>query len=263
MGSSPPDTLAHPWVQRHRFLTFVGLAYAFSWTLWLLAAVGGGRIPLLIGGLGPMVAAAVVITLTGGSLRDWIRPVWRWRVPARWWAYALGLPAVLYAVISLVLQVIGSPVDWSLALSRLPAYAATFGFVLLLGGGLEEPGWRGFGLPLLQQRLSPVRATLLLGLVWGVWHVPLYGPAGFVVPMVLAFFYTVLWNRTRSLGLCILLHASFTPAQDHLILMARDRAYTDVLDAPDWAILGVYIAAVLVLIALTRGRLGKPPTPVG
>jgi hypothetical protein len=59
-----------------------------------------------------------------------------------------------------------------------------------------------------------VRATLLLGLVWGVWHVPLYGPAGFVVPMALAFFYTVLWNRTHSVALCILLHASFTPAQD-------------------------------------------------
>lgn len=96
-------------MRRHQFLTFVGLAYAFSWTLWLLAAVGGGQIPLLIGGLGPMIAAAAVITMTGGSLRDWIRPVWRWRAPARWWAYALGLPALLYAVIRLVLQLTGSP----------------------------------------------------------------------------------------------------------------------------------------------------------
>lgn len=101
-----------------------------------------------------------------------------------------------------------------------------------------------FGLPLLQQKSSPLRATLPLGLVWGVWHVPLYGPAGFVIPMVLALFYTVLWNRTHSLGLCILLHASFTPAQDQLILMARDQAYTDVLDTPDWVILGVYMVAV-------------------
>lgn len=262
MSSSRPDTLPHRWVRRHEFATFVGLAFGFSWTLWLLAAVGGGRVLFLLGGLGPMAAAAVVITMTGGSLRDWIRPVWHWRVPLRWWAYALGLPALLYAVISLVLQVSGSPVDWSLAFTRLPAYAATFGFVLLLGGGLEEPGWRGFGLPLLQRRLPPIRATLLLGLAWGVWHVPLYGPAGFVVPMVLAFFYTVLWNRTRSVGLCILLHASFTPAQDQLILMARDKAYTDVLDTPDWAILGVYLAAVLLLIAITKGRLGQPMTPV-
>ena len=75
--------------------------------------------------------------------------------------------------------------------------------------------------------------------------------------MVLAFFYTVRWNRTHSLAMCILLHASFTPAQDQLILMARSKAYTAVLDAPDWAILGTYLAAVLVLLALTKGRLGK------
>jgi hypothetical protein len=107
-------------------------------------------------------------------------------------------------VVSLVLQVTGAPVDWSLVLDRLPAYAGTFGFVLLLGGAVEEPGWRGFGLPLL--------------------------------------------------------HASFTPAQDQLILMARSRAYTDVLDAPDWAILGIYLIAVLVLVAVTRGRLGRTRT---
>ncbi|AZI57314.1 CPBP family intramembrane metalloprotease [Nakamurella antarctica] len=262
MNSAPHDAIAHPWIQRHQFVTFVALAYAFSWTLWLLAAVGGGQVPFLIGGLGPMVAAATVIRWTGGSLRTWIRPVWRWRVPVRWWAYSLGLPALLYGVISLVLQLTGAPVNWSLAFSRLPDYAAAFAFVLILGGGLEEPGWRGFGLPLLQKRLPPVRATLLLGFVWGVWHVPLYGPAGFVIPMVLAFFYTVLWNRTRSVGLCILLHASFTPAQDQLILMARDRAYTQALDAPDFVILGVYAAAVIVLIALTQGRLGAAPAIV-
>lgn len=204
-----------------------------------------------------MIAAGVVTRVTGGSLSAWLRPVWRWRVGLRWWAYALGLPAFLYGVVTLALQVTGAPVEWSLVLDRLPAYAGTFVFVLLLGGALEEPGWRGFGLPLLQERYSPVRATLLLGLVWGIWHVPLYGPAGFVVPMVLAFFYTVLWNRTHSLALCILLHASFTPAQDQLILMARSRAYTEVLDAPDWAILGTYLAAVLVLLAVTKGRLGK------
>lgn len=177
-----------------------------------------------------------------------------------WWVCALGLPAALYGVVSLILQLLGEPVEWGLAIDRLPGYAATFVFVLFLGGAMEEPGWRGFGLPLLQGRLSPLRATLLLGLVWGVWHVPVYGPAGFVVPMVLAFCYTVLWNRTHSIGLCILLHASFTPAQDELILMSRDRAYSEVLDTPDWVILATYVMAALVLFAVTRGRLGQHPT---
>ena len=243
-------------MDRHRFLAFVVLAYAISWGLWGVAAVGGGRVPFLLGALGPMASAAIVTAWTGHSLLAWMRPVWRWRVPLRWWLFALGLPTLLYAVVTMVLQLLGSTVDWSLAADRLPAYLSTFVFVLFLGGALEEPGWRGFGLPVLQERYSPLRATLILGLVWGVWHIPVYGPAGFVVPLVLAFFYTLLWNATRSVGLCILLHASFTPAQDHFILMPQDQAYTPSLDTPDWVILGTYVAAALVVLALTRARLG-------
>jgi hypothetical protein len=67
----------------------------------------------------------------------------------------------------------------------------------------------------------------------------------------------VLWNRTHSVALCILLHARFTPAQDRWVLMARSRGYTDVLDAPDWAILGTYLGAVLVLIAVTGDGPGR------
>jgi membrane protease YdiL (CAAX protease family) len=255
------DSRTGAWVRRHRFIAFVALTYAISWSLWLAAAVGGGQVPFLLGALGPMAAAAIVTVISGHSLAAWLRPVWHWRVPVRWWLYALGLPALLFATVTFVLQATGSPVDWSLVLDRMPGYLSTFVFVLFLGGALEEPGWRGFGLPLLQERYSPLRATVILGLVWGVWHVPVYGPAGFVVPWVLAFFYTVLWNATHSVGLCILLHASFTPAQDHLILLPREVAYTSGLDAPDWAILGTYVAAALILVVVTRGRLGAGRRP--
>ena len=84
------------WVARHRFIAFVALAYLISWSLWLGAAIGGGQPLFLLGALGPMAAAAIVTAVAGGSLIAWIRPVWRWRVPVRWWAYALGLPALLY-----------------------------------------------------------------------------------------------------------------------------------------------------------------------
>lgn len=252
--------------RRHPFGAFVVLAYAISWSLWLLAGVGGGTVPFLLGALGPAASAGIVTRLRGDSLRAWLATILRWRVPLRWWLYALGLPAAVYAVVNVTLVVLGEPVDWSLAVERMPAYAGTFVFVLLLGGAMEEPGWRGFGLPVLLATHTPLRATLILGLVWGFWHVPVYGPAGFVVPAVLAIFYTVLWLATRSVGLCIVLHASFTPAQDHLILLPRSQAYTAVLDTPDWIILGTYLVVVVLLVVLTRGRLrfgaaGRGPGP--
>ena len=74
-----------------------------------------------------------------------------------------------------------------------------------------------------------------------------------MVPLVLAFYYTWLYNKTKSVLLCILLHASFTPAQDHLLLTA---------DSPlvDAVLLATYLVGAGVLIALTRGRLGYGAT---
>ena len=146
-------------IEQHPFAGFVAIAYAFSWTSWGVAYAGGGDVPFLIGALGPAVAAYVVLHLTGGSLRGWARSCVRWRVPVRWWAYALGLPAALYGAVSLTLQLIGHPVDWSLAMERAPAYASTWLFVLALGGALEEPGWRGFALDELCQYARCYRIT--------------------------------------------------------------------------------------------------------
>ena len=130
------------------------------------------------------------------------------------------------------------------------AYLQSFLLTAVIFGGQEEPGWRGFALPRLQSQRSPMVATLILGLGWGIWHIPLYGPTGFVVPLVLAFFYTWLYNKTNSILLCILLHASFTPAQDHLLLTA---------DSPivDAVLLGTYVVAAAAVIVATRGRLGQ------
>lgn len=149
--------------RRHPFGAFVVLAYAISWSLWLLAGVGGGTVPFLLGALGPAASAGIVTRLRGDSLRAWLATILRWRVPLRWWLYALGLPAAVYAVVNVTLVVLGEPVDWSLAVERMPAYAGTFVFVLLLGGAMEEPGWRGFGLPVLLATHTPLRATLIPG----------------------------------------------------------------------------------------------------
>jgi membrane protease YdiL (CAAX protease family) len=228
------------------------LAYAISWSLWSPAVAGGGG-PIVVtlfflGVLGPAASAVIVSRAIGAPLRPWAARIVTWRVPIRFYLYALGLPALLFAIVNLELALLGQDVELGLLGERLPAYLATFVMVLVLGGGLEEPGWRGFALPRLQEHHTPVRATLILGLVWGIWHLPLYG-AAFVGPLLFVFFYTWLYNRTGSVLLCILLHASFTPALDHLILRGDSLAV-------DLAVLATLVTGALTIIALTRGRLG-------
>lgn len=245
----------HRWVVAHPVAAYAVLAYALSWILWAPTVVGGGGPVVValffIGALGPACAAVIVTRAIGSSLRPWARQVVKWRVPLRYYVYALGLPALLLGIVNVVLVLAGQDVDLSLLGERLPAYLGTFLLVVTIGGGFEEPGWRGFALPRLQAQRSPLKATLILGLVWGGWHLPLYG-LGAVGPFLFVFFYTWLYNRTGSVLLCILLHASFTPALDHLIL--RD----DNLGV-DLAILATLTAAAAALVALTKGRLGYDP----
>ena len=239
----------------HPIAGFVALAYTISWTLWLIAFLLGegwpARVVFVAGAFGPPAAGAIMVTVTGGSLAAWAKAIVRWRVPVRYWLYALGLPAVLFVAANVILVALGEQVEWSLSAERVAPYLATFTVTLFFLGAQEEPGWRGYALPRLQQRFSPVRATLLLGLAWGLWHLPVAGPAGAIVPFVLAFFYTWVYNRTGSVLLAILLHASFTPAQDHLILMNPASHGTT-----DAAIGLVYLVGAAALVVLTRGRLG-------
>jgi membrane protease YdiL (CAAX protease family) len=238
-------------VRRHPLGAFVALAYALSWTVWIPGLLGDLPVMIVVGAFGPAVAAGLVTHWTGASVREWLRPLWHWRVPARFYLYALGLPVFLFVAMNVELALIGEEVDLARLGDAIPAYLATFVAVALIGGGQEEPGWRGFALDRYQARHSPVVASLLLGLVWGAWHLPLYGLA-FLGPMLFVFFYTWLYNRTGSVLLCVLLHGSFTPALDHLIL-------SDESATVDGVIVLTMVAAAAVLVALTRGRLGFDP----
>lgn len=247
---------AQEWIRDHPVIAFFGVTYLLTWSLWLVAFLLGGdesvagSIVFVAGGLGPAAAAAIVLMVSGRSLRAWGRSIVEWRVPARFWLYALGLPVVLFASANLMLAAIGEPVDWSLLGGRVGPYVGTFLVTLFLLGGLEEPGWRGFALPRLEQKFSPMTATVILGAVWGLWHLPL-GVPNTIVPFFLAFFYTWLYNRTGSVLLAILLHASFTPAQDHLLLQPAGSH-----GAGDVAIAVAYLVGVVLVVSLTRGRLG-------
>jgi uncharacterized protein len=253
-SSAPARTGIPGWAARRPLFAFVVLAYGISWTLWLPGLLGvGGFVVQAVGAFGPPVAAALVTHWTGGSVGEWFRSLWRWRVPVRFYVYAVGLPVALFGSMNAVLAVLGEPVHPGRLGNALVSFLVTFVVVALVGGGQEEPGWRGFALDRFQARHSPLVATLLLGLVWGLWHLPLYG-LGFVGPMMFVVFYTWLYNRTGSVLLCVLLHASFTPSLEHLILVDDNLTV-------DLVILTTMLAAAVALVVLTRGRLGFDHRP--
>ena len=266
-------------VDAHPVASFFVLAYAFSWIAWLPVVLGtGGSLAtasLLVGSFGPAIAGAVVTWLVGDSVRAWARRIVRWRVPARWYLVAVGLPLLVVAIAAVGVALLGYDVALSLLRGRGPAVLSSFVIVALVGGGNEEPGWRGFALPRLQERYAPVPATLVLGVIWAFWHLPLlpvdpgaaHGLAWVVEegPMLIlrvlnivgfAFVLTWVYNGTESVLLALLTHAGVNTANSTLIPIPMAAANGDAYPAVLLTVTVAVWVVVVVLVALTRGRLG-------
>jgi membrane protease YdiL (CAAX protease family) len=121
------------------------------------------------------IAGVVMIAITAGQMG--LRQLWqrltRWRISWRW--YALGLlPVGLYLVATAVANGFTSAnITLSTIGTALFSLHAGFFVSLFLRGALgEELGLRGFALPYLQARMSPFRASLIIGVLWGAWHLP-------------------------------------------------------------------------------------------
>ena len=250
------------WMRRRPLLAFFVVAFAISWgsqiaaialaerqglslsnednTRHLLALLRLRLAPaeaailgLFILPAGPLLAALLVTWAIDG--RRGLAELWgritRWRVGPRWYLVILALPLAL-ATGSLALGALaGSLGTYAPRLS--PAYFLPFLLYLLVFTGLaEEPGWRGFALPRLQRRYSAVKASWILGVLWGVWHIPFIayynraaGPVG-VAPILVALVLTAvgwtivntwIYNSTESVLVMILLHGWGNAVQFYLV----------------------------------------------
>ena len=183
------------------------------------------------------------------------------------------MPILIVSVATAAFVLAGEEIEFSLLGGNLAKLVPLLLFVTLLGGGNEEPGWRGFALPRLQERWTPVRATLLLGAVWALWHVPILVVAGGhgldPIPFALiivalfvgiaggwAFPLTFLYNKTKSTLLCMLLHGSYNTAIGLLILVPEDSLRGSTYAIATLAITGTMLAVTTVLVLVTRGQLG-------
>jgi membrane protease YdiL (CAAX protease family) len=243
-------------LRRHVVASFFGLTFLISWGAWIcvdrlsLGLAGVGGLVAVLGAAGPALAGVACAGLAEGwkGIKELLHRLVAWRVSG--WAYlAVFAGPVVLVLLPLQLDALlgGEAPAWE-RMGQLPSLLPTLVSMLLIGGLTEEPGWRGFALPRLHRAHGPLAASLVLGILWGVWHIPIYTlpglgnplPAGPLVRFilttpVLAVLFTALaehtggsvwmavlfhaWNNTVNTGLPELLGLSGSPSLGTLNLL--------------------------------------------
>jgi len=275
-------------IKRHPVLTYFVLTFAISWGGFVLAVGGPGGLAntdwqadssfafaIMAMLAGPSVAGLLMTGIADGraGFGKLLSRLLKWRVGTRWYAVAL-LPAPLLSVIAL----------FSLSLT-CPIFTADDKATILLSGimaglttVLEEIGWTGFAIPRLRLRYSIFATGLIVGVLWGLWHLlqQLYisgtytGGVPLTLYLSLSIFNTVaglsayrvllvwIYDRTGSLLVTTLMHASLTASN---IFIFRPEA----TGVPFLTFGLVFAAAQWVLVAgvavANRGQLSRQPHP--
>ncbi|ELZ32423.1 abortive infection protein [Halogeometricum pallidum JCM 14848] len=172
-------TAVADWSSRATFLGYTALTYTISWSLWSVWAISEsgstltGTVLFVLGALGPFAASTILVGVSGRSLKEWLRAIFEIHVSLRYYVLSLTFPVALFLSAAVVHVVLFDGAVTPDVLPGVIEYPLFLGFILLFGGGLEEPGWRGYLLPALQEAYSPLTAGLLVGIAWAGWHLPL------------------------------------------------------------------------------------------
>jgi membrane protease YdiL (CAAX protease family) len=254
------------------------LVFALTFVGALLLTVGGlnldqppqaaSMLPLFVACIfltayAPTLAALLVAAGSGG-VGTLLRQVATWRVGFGWYALVLVGPIVLFVVSDLIYAVYGGvqPAAWVVIPSNL-----AFVGPLIAGSLGEELGWRGFAQPRLQTRYSALRASIIVGIIWGTWHLwPAMLPGGladltisdlaqtYVRLISTAIIYAWIYNSTNgSLFLVMVAHAGHNLATELVpIPVAGAHVVTVIV-----ALLYLAVATAVVLISGPR-TLSRP-----
>lgn len=273
----------------HPFIAFFVLAFAGSWLAFapmLIGQDGLGLLPynvpfwlyvvlfLAASFFGPTAAALVVTAALTGKVgvKRFLRRYGQWRVGIQWYLiFLIGFPALYLVPASFWL----GAAPWQALVQQWPTFftvylPAVLIFPALINWG-EEAGWRGFAQTHLQKQYGALRTSLLVGLLHGLWHLPVFilvtGPAAlgpfdlgeFLLNTLMIMSLTLIWSwifngAHQSILIAALMHAAFNGTQ----------AWIGTLLPPlpeevNQTITMVIVGSALLLIALTKGRLGYTP----
>ena len=244
---------------RTQLIVFIVLAFALAWMGMLPVVMRYGF--LKMGGFlflfGPAIAALITAGWAGGvsGIKEVLGRYFRWKTQAGWYLLAL----LLMPAIFLIAAAVSFPAHLAELWTKNPWYfvVASFGFLMFITSG-EEIGWRGFALPRLERVFGhPFLTGVIVGVVWGLWHAPMYlipGQSSFpfylFMPFIvgLSVLYSVLFQNTNgSLLLAVILHAStdITPR-----IMQIDK-----FTVTTWAIIAAltWMAALVCTWCFARG----------
>lgn len=268
-------------IKRHPLLTYFVVTFALTWLCWITldlvlpdgfqssTSTSGASHPsalILLFLLGNIVPSCMGIILTRivagkGSLRALFGQVVRWRVNPLWYGIALVLTPLLTVGAFAFSVALGSSVP---AVSIAAIVGGLGGaFIAPLG---EEFGWRGFALPRMQTQRGALGASIILGLLWGLWHVPIWiwektatpslllPDLGLRVLIIAAFGVLMAWvynNSGGSLLLMILFHASIVTTSYYPFPqpLSTTESWVQTL-----LYLGILWAAVLVVVVVYGPR---------
>jgi membrane protease YdiL (CAAX protease family) len=242
-------------------IAFFVLAFAFTWGVCaamiflraeveaLAGPISGYNPVFILAVWGPAFAALILITWRYGlkGLGAFLRRLTLWRMHWGWWAFLIfSIPAARYFGAALN-GTLSEPFPFSPWQDVIPILLLT-----LIIGPVEEFGWRGFALPLLQRKMAPFWATLILGAIWGLWHYPAFiipgtpqvgGDFGtfIIAAIVISFLFTALFNASRgSILMPVLYH-----------FQANNPAMPD--GGAGWVI--AMLVFVVVIVWLTRDKM--------
>jgi len=219
-----PQNPVIAWISEHQLLSFFVLCYAIQFgslyaSIWFKIPFQG--IIWFLSVANPTISALILSAIVGGmpAVKKLLQGYTRWNVGARWYLGALML-LLLPLSIALIYQALGNHAPGLTSGMTAAALLGQFIFTFFSGPFLEEGGWRGFALPRLQTRCNALVSSLILGVIWACWHIPLwYHPATsnripfvpfLLLTITLTTFMTWLYNNTRgSLVIAILAHFCF------------------------------------------------------
>ena len=258
-------------------------AYAFAWLVWVPVAlsqdgagflafhspIGVSASVVIASFVGPFLSAFIMTGITEGreGIGRLLRRCVLWRVGFGWYLFiVIGIPLILVLGV-MILPGATESFKGRASLVAIP-WLSQIVYVFLHGPLGEEPGWRGFALPRLQRMHGPLGASLILGPLWALWHLPFFWVPAWNFPPTLAnillfviasipvtIVMTWVFNNTKgSVLMAILGHWSFDMTFVILNMLFSAPIVTDYGSTLP-VLIGFGILA-LMAIAVTRGQLG-------